>query len=139
MTAPEVNVRLRRIHRQPVQLHEFQAEREDPIQRAVQARLVQVADERRIGAVGFDQEVSECFAPNLTQTASDRDPVTVRAHVPPKDTTDQELCGEILRRMCVNDNICLKRYLAMAECTIRGPLRAVHRAVDTPPAVTPRR
>ena len=68
---------------QPAQRHEFQAERQDSVERAVQGRLVQNGGEHGIGAVRFDSEICERLASDLAQTTSDGDPVAVRTHVPP--------------------------------------------------------
>jgi hypothetical protein len=48
---------------------------------AVQGRLVQVAGQDGVGAVGFDAEIPERFPADLTQITSYGDPVAMRAHV----------------------------------------------------------
>src|SRR5689334_25171769 len=67
---------------QAAQLDELEAERQDAVERAVQARLVEFADQGGVRVVGFDPEVAECLPADLTQTTGDDDPIAVRMHVP---------------------------------------------------------
>jgi hypothetical protein len=63
------------------QLEQFEAEREDAVQRAVEGGLVEVGDQGGVRAVRFDPEVAEGFAADVTQITGYRDPITVRTHV----------------------------------------------------------
>jgi len=55
----------------------------DAVQRAVEGGLVEVGDERRVRAVGFDRKILEDLAGDAAETTRDGDPVAVRAHVAP--------------------------------------------------------
>jgi hypothetical protein len=75
--------------RQAPELGEFDAERHDAVERAVQGRLVHLGRQHRIGAIGFDTEITERLTADLSQTADDGNPVAVRAHRPLR----LDICG----------------------------------------------
>ena len=51
---------------QAAQFDELEAERKDPVQRAIQGCLVQVADQDRVPSVDFDPEVAEGLTADLS-------------------------------------------------------------------------
>jgi hypothetical protein len=66
---------------QTAHFDELEAEPQDAVERAVQGRLVHLADQDGVDTVDFDTEVAECVTADLTETTSDGDPIAVRAHV----------------------------------------------------------
>ena len=65
---------------QPAQRHQFQPERQDAAERAVQGSLVEIAGEQGIAVGVSDLKVSECLAAQLAQTTDNGDLVAMRAH-----------------------------------------------------------
>src|SRR5215472_11889201 len=65
------------------QSHELKAEVPNAVQHAEQACLVQFAGQPGVRTVGFDAEIVEHLAGELTQRARHDDPVTVGFHAAP--------------------------------------------------------
>ena len=73
--APDRRPALVHAIRQTPELDEFDAERHDAVERAVQARLVQLGRQHGVDAIGFDTEVTERLTADIPEAADDGDPV----------------------------------------------------------------
>src|SRR5215831_12312700 len=88
----------------------------DAVQDAMQSRLVQLASQPCVGAVGFDAEILECSAAGRAEPAADDDPVSVRSHAAPSGwPSSAPGLGETIHSV-----YCLSICLRVAKMIISG-------------------
>jgi hypothetical protein len=65
-------------------LDELEAKRQNAVECAKKARLIQVPDQGGVAAYGFGLEIPELCTSSLAQNTSDGDPIAVDTHVAPR-------------------------------------------------------